>query len=300
MSLETLRDLWERNARLHAETPAIVFGATRMNYTQLWTRACRLAHALERAGVRAGDRVSILAMNCAEYLEILAANHALGSIAATLNFRLAEPELAWILADASPTVLIFESQYADRVASLRAGLPGIRHYIVLGDELPWAGSYESFLATGQAAPPSRRPRAEDIAHLVYTSGTTGRPKGVMRSHRAEIFQADGMSTGMDIRPGSRILEVMPYFHVGAQSSTWGILWRGGTTFVHRVFDPKAVLETVTSSRITHLHLVPSMIQDLLAIEDLERYDLSSLETILYAAAEIEMRTFAADVTDVDE
>jgi acyl-CoA synthetase (AMP-forming)/AMP-acid ligase II len=284
--IETLRDLWERNARLQPDMTCLVYEKSRMTYSELMSRSVRLSNALASGGVKPGDRVSILAMNCIEYVEVLAANHILGSIAATLNFRLAGPELEWILGDAAPSALIFENQYAELVDSLRPRLSGIDRYIVLGGALEWAESYEEVLASGAEDPPLARPAPEDIAHLIYTSGTTGRPKGVMRSHRSEVYQGDSMATALDMRPGSRILEVMPYFHLGAQSSTWGLLWRAGTIYIHRSFEVRGVLETVAAERITHLHLVPIMIQDLLDVEDLEEFDLSSVETILYSAAPI--------------
>src|SRR5690606_1849407 len=123
-----------------------------------------------------------------------------------------------------------------------------------------------------------------IAHIIYTSGTTGRPKGVMRNHRNELAVGECLCMTMDIRSRGRMLEVMPMFHAGAQSSMLGQMWRGGEIHIHRSFDPEAVLEAIENDRITHLHLVPLMVQALVDHPDLDRYDLSSVQTILYAAA----------------
>ncbi len=289
MALETLRDLWERNARLHRDELAVAQGDRRLSHSELLERGAKLANGLATRGVRPGDRVSILAMNCLEYVEILVGNHVLGSVANTLNFRLAPAELQWILGNSTPRVLVFEAQYTETVDAMREGLDSVEHYISIsrGEPVPdWAEPYESVVSTASAALPAARPAAEDIAHLIYTSGTTGRPKGVMRSHRAELNQGEGMACGMDVMPDSRIVEVMPLFHIGAQASWYGIAFRGGATFIEAAFDPEAVLRAVETEGLTHLHLVPIMVQQMLDVPDLECFDLSTLDTILYAAAPI--------------
>jgi acyl-CoA synthetase (AMP-forming)/AMP-acid ligase II len=106
----------------------------------------------------------------------------------------------------------------------------------------------------------------------------------MRSHRNELAIANCVCVVMDVRPGGRMLEVMPMFHAGAQSSMLAQMWRGGEIHIHRTFAPAAVLHTVEKERITHLHLVPLMVQAIVDEPDFERYDVSSVETIFYAAA----------------
>jgi acyl-CoA synthetase (AMP-forming)/AMP-acid ligase II len=289
MPLDTLRDLWERNARLHGDGLALAQGDRRLSHAELLARGTRLANGLASLGVRPADRVSMLAMNCLEYGEVLVGNHVLGSMANTLNFRLAPSELQWILADSVPRVLIFELDYAETVEAIRSALPSIEHFIAIsrGDPVPdWAMGYEDLLASANEVMSEARPEAEDIAHLIYTSGTTGRPKGVLRSHRCEVYQGEGMACGMDVMPNSRLLEVMPLFHIGAQASAYGTWWRGGAVFVERVFDPEVMLQLIQEEGLTHLHLVPMMVQQLLDVPDLSRFDLSTLETLLYAAAPI--------------
>ncbi|HWU80134.1 MAG TPA: AMP-binding protein, partial [Caulobacter sp.] len=207
-----------------------------------------------------------------------------GYILGTVNFRLAPPEIAWVLGDTAPRALVFEAQYAGVVAGLKDSLPSIEIFVCIGEAPAWAVTYEDFLQTGdpEGAPLEARP--DDIAHIIYTSGTTGRPKGVMRSHRAELAMGQCVCLAMDVRPRGRMLEVMPMFHAGAQSSMLAQMWRGGEIHIHRAFDPKAVLEAIQSERITHLHLVPLMVQALVDHPDFDGHDVSSVETILYAAA----------------
>lgn len=283
--MKTMGELLERNAQYYPNQLVIAYNERRDTYALHVARASQLADALYRLGVRRQDRVSILAMNCVEYLEVMHACYIAGFIAATVNFRLAIPEYKFILADSAPRVLFFEAQYISAVEALRSELPGIEHYVCIDGPAPaWALDFESLLATGDRRGPPIRAQAGDAANLIYTSGTTGRPKGVIHSHACELSQAQEMSMVLDMRADARILEVMPYFHVGAQSSATAAMWRGGAIFLHRTFDPVAVLETVVRERITALHLVPLMVQALLNVPNIEQYDVSSLETILYAAA----------------
>ena len=280
--MKTLAELVRRNARLYPDDRFLVEGARTQTAAQHLARAERLASALYEAGCRRQDRVAILAMNCTEYIETFSAAWLAGYILSTVNFRLAPPEIGFVLGDIQPRVLIFEAQYAEAVAALRPEL-GIETYVAIGEGPDWAVPYETFLARGSGnLPISAKPG--DIAHIIYTSGTTGRPKGVMRSHECELSLAETMAAVMDIRPRGRLLEVMPFFHAGAQSSMLGQLWRGGEIHIHRKFDPAELLRTVQAERITHLHLVPLMVEALVELPEFESFDLSSIETILYAAA----------------
>ena len=282
--MRTLSDLITRAARFSPDDVALVQGERRFTHRQHLDRARRLASALHRAGCGRQDRVAVLAMNCTEYAEAFSAAWLSGYILGTVNFRLAPPEIAWVLGDTAPRALVFESQYAEVVAGLKTALPSIETFVCIGDAPDWAVAYEDFLQTGdpEGAPLEARP--DDIAHIIYTSGTTGRPKGVMRSHRAELAMGECVCLAMDVRPRGRMLEVMPMFHAGAQSSMLAQMWRGGEIHLHRTFDPEAVLKAIESEKITHLHLVPLMVQALVDHPGFDAHDVSSVETILYAAA----------------
>jgi acyl-CoA synthetase (AMP-forming)/AMP-acid ligase II len=282
--MKTLADLIERNALLAPADICLVYGERRFTTREHTDRSRRLSAALYQAGVRHQDRVSILAMNTFEYAEVFSACWLAGFMVSTVNFRLAAPEFRYVLTDTQPTVMIFEAQYTEVVDALRADLPSVRAWVCIGEPPEWAVGYEAFLAAGSLDGAPARPEASDIALIVYTSGTTGRPKGVMRSHACELALSESMSCIMDMRPRGKTLEVMPYFHAGAQSSALGQMWRGGEVHIHRAFDPAAVLRAVQEEGITHLHLVPLMVQAIVDLPEFDIFDLSSVETILYAAA----------------
>lgn len=280
----TLGDTLELNAQHFADTAAYVVGDRRLSHRELLIRARRLGTALEALGVRKQDRVSMLAMNCIEYGEVLAAGQLSGIIIATVNFRLAAPEMAFILKDSAPRVLIFEAQYLPTIEALRSELPGIEHYICIDGEAEWAQSYQAFVAGGDPAGPSFRASEDDIACLIYTSGTTGRPKGCIWGQREYRQMAHTLSNEQRTGSADKALLVMPMFHIGAMAIQLAIHFRGGTVYLHRLFDPVTLLADTVRERVTLLHLAPTMVQMLLEQPGIETLDLSALKKIIYSAA----------------
>ena len=283
--LQTMRDVVERNAKLHGDELHLVFGEQRSTFAQFARRAKRLASALYSLGMRSQDRVCILAMNCPEYLEVYGVSEVAPFIVAPINYRLASPEMVFIVRDAAPRVLIFELQYEAIVNTLRAHLPSVQHYICIGEKGPqWASGYEAILAQGSADGPPLRPRPTDLAAIMYTSGTTGRPKGAMLTQAAILALCDCWSHELAADLGDRILLAMPFFHIGARSQGGAVNYRGGTLVVHRAFDATEIVKTVQRERITQLHLAPTLVHAVLNLPDVDQYDLSSLKTLNYAAA----------------
>jgi acyl-CoA synthetase (AMP-forming)/AMP-acid ligase II len=293
MALQTLRDLTERNAHLHGDDIHLIFGERRSTFRSFADRALRLASALYELGMRSQDRVAMLAMNCAEYLEVYGACEIAPFIIVPINFRLAGPEVEFMLRDSAPRVLIFEQQYAALLEELRPRLPGIQHYVAIGEPTQAGAAahrYEELLSSADPAGPPLRPRSEDIHSITYTSGTTGKPKGAILSHECvlALFAAWSYELGADL--GHKILLSMPYFHIGARSQGGAMTYRGGTLVVHRSFDAREIVRTVERERITQLHLAPTLMQAVLDLPDIEQFDLSSLRTINYAAAPMPLTT----------
>lgn len=283
--MKTLGELLERNARLFPHQEAVVYDDRRITYVQLLERARRLSSALYVRGMRHQDRVAVLAMNCNEYFDVYGACQLTGYICATVNFRLAAPEIEYILQDSAPRVLVFEDQYADVIDGLRPQLKSVEHYLCIGAACPpWAQPYEVVIAEADTAGAPLRATAEDIVHLVYTSGTTGRPKGAARSQRGDLALAQNQAEVMDVRINGRVLVMMPMFHAGGISMMLSEFWHAGCVVLHRKFDAREVLRTIERERVVTVHMAPTIVQQVLDLPDIRDYDLSSLETILYAAA----------------
>lgn len=282
--LTTLADLWDRNARLFPDVEAVVFGAVRRTYRELTARSHRLASGLEQLGAVRQERISLLSKNRSEWFEYYAACEIHGFIAATLNFRLAAEELLYVLTDSGATYLIFEEDYAATVDSLRSRLTQVREYICIGNCPPWARPYEAVLESGSVNGPAFVAKPGDTVRLIYTSGTTGKPKGVIRSQAADLALARACATTSDMPAGCRELIMMPMFHIGGQSMASGAHWAGGTVVLQRDFNPADIIRTIAAERIDVIHVTPTIIQAVLDHPELEHHDLSSLQTVLYAAA----------------
>ena len=282
----TLGALHERNARDRGGCEALVFEDRRLTFAEYHDRCQKLAAALYDLGVARQDRVMFLSMNSLTPYETFGACEIAGFIAAPLNFRLAPPEMLHILADAAPKVLIFQQQYAAVVAGLRERAPQDLRYVCVEGGLDWALDYEALIASGSGGGPPVRARRGDYAHLFYTSGTTGRPKGVVHTHEAACQWAPATALVSEFDASSRVLQTSPAFHTGGKGYVVAAHWVGGAAVVRNGFDALKVLQTIERERITFTFMVGAMVEAVLAVPGVERYDLSSLRKVISAAAPI--------------
>jgi acyl-CoA synthetase (AMP-forming)/AMP-acid ligase II len=286
-NLRTLGELLERNARFYPEREALVCGDTRHSYRSLHATALRLADGLHRLGVERQDRVAILSMNNAQYMELLAAGDVAGYIVVAVNFRLAAPEIEWVLADSSPRVLVFEAQFAAVVQSIKGRSPGIESYVCIDESgVPGALAWQALLDSGAVEGPPFRSQPHDYGALVYTSGTTGRPKGALRAQWRWVATGEGGAYNSEFDSDTRVLLTTPAFHVGVIGYAAQASWRAATVVLHRSFDPVQVLQAIERERITFTFVVSAMLQALLDAPGAERCDLSSLRNVVTAAAPV--------------
>ncbi|MES2258530.1 MAG: long-chain-fatty-acid--CoA ligase [Pseudomonadota bacterium] len=274
----------EHNARWHGKLPAYTQDERHITHAGLLARAKQLSAALYAAGARRQDRIGILSMNSIEYGEAIAATQWAGFILSTVNFRLAPPEMEFIINDGAPRILIFEAQYLDVIEQLRPVLRSVTRYICIGGATDWAEEYEQFVAGGAIDGPPLRAREDDIACLIYTSGTTGRPKGCIWGHRElrQLAQVDNWLSAME--QSDRGLIVMPMFHIGGLIISLSLHFRGASVYLQRQFEPAKVLQSIERDRLTFLLLAPTMVQMVLEEAALADTDTSSVRMIMYSAA----------------
>lgn len=285
---QTLADMLDNNAWKYPEQTAFVCGERRVTHAQHHAAASKLAHALRALGLRRQDRVGMLSQNSLEFQEVYSACELSGFICATVNWRLAVPEMVYIINDGAPKVLIFEADYAEAVLAMRDQLKTVEHYVCIGGAgvpgLDFALDYHQLVASGDALGVPFRPRPDDIAFLIYTSGTTGRPKGVMLTQGGQAGACEVLGSDQRNTPADRLLIMMPLFHIGAKIIQLAQHWRAGTVVVQRGFDPREIVSCIERERITVTHMAPTMIQSLLESPAMDGADLSSLRMIVYAAA----------------
>ncbi|MEV5885806.1 long-chain fatty acid--CoA ligase [Streptomyces sp. NPDC052020] len=262
-----------RRARKTPHRTALIHHDTTVTYARLHERTTRLAHALRARGVRRGDRVAYLGPNHPSYLETLFAAGTLGAVFVPLNTRLAGPEIAYQLADSGARALL----YGPAHTGLVAGLPGgtdVRTYVHLGDE------YEEMLAGAAGEPIDEPVAADDTCIIMYTSGTTGRPKGAMLSHANLTWNAVNVLVDTDLIADERALVSAPLFHTaGLNMLTLPVLLKGGACVLVKAFDPAGTLELIERHRITFMFGVPAMFDQMARHPRFPEADLSSLRIL---------------------
>jgi acyl-CoA synthetase (AMP-forming)/AMP-acid ligase II len=279
-------DIARRQARLGGKT-ALRHNGRDTSYAAVDERSNRIAQGLVAAGVRSGDRVATLCRNTADYFAILFGALKAEAVLTPVNWRLATPEILWILTDAACPVLFVADEFAGQIADNRDALPDLELVIgldtdALGPRLDdWMGGFP-------AHDPEPSPDPEAIALQIYTSGTTGRPKGAMLSHRALLsyraLPADQQPAWNDWRADDVSLLVMPIFHIGGTGFGLTTLAEGATGLIVSDFVPAQVLEFIETEGLSKIFTVPSAIQMLLREPRANQIDYSRIRTIVYGAA----------------
>jgi len=270
---------------LHPQKKALIFEDQPFTYLEVNQRTNQLCHLLLNGGVKKGDRVAVLLHNCHQYVEIFFGLSKIGAILVPLNWRLAGPELEFIIQDSSSRMLIFETEFEEVVASIRPKLNlSNGDFLALGPTLPdWAKDYERALLDNPVHEPlvSVPVGDEDPHVLMYTSGTTGVPKGAVLSHRKTFFNVLNADTFNDLTSRDIIIILRPMFHSGGLLvDAAPVLYKGGTLILKKRFRPHEILETIQKYQVTLLELPATVYQFILQQCDLTQYDMSSVRRYL--------------------
>ncbi|MCZ7526661.1 MAG: AMP-binding protein [Acidimicrobiia bacterium] len=284
--LKRYLDIVSGAARRTPDATAVVGSDTRLTFRELDERVGRLGAALRGAGLAPGDRVALLAANELEYVEVQAACARSGFTLVPLNFRLAGPELDYIVGDCAPAVIVGGRGEHERITALGrergCRLVGLGPTDPSGDVEP----YDAFLASAQPDPDADPLDLDLNTTFLYTSGTTGRPKGAMIDRAGLTARVFVNALEMEARADDRFLHSLPMFHIGA-FLTYAIVFRGGATVMLHSFTPEGWFETLQHERCTATVLVPTMIQMLLESPASATHDSSSLRLIVYGGSSIE-------------
>jgi acyl-CoA synthetase (AMP-forming)/AMP-acid ligase II len=295
----TLPGLWASAAERFGEAEALVDGSVRFTFSELHGAAREAARAFIAIGVEPGDRVAIWVPNIWEWVVALGGLHAAGAVLVPLNTRFKGPEAAYILQKSGAKVLLTVSDFLgnDYRAMLepeRKNLPAIEHVVVArGKAAHDAIAWPDFLGRGQAVREEDvdaridAVKPDDVSDILFTSGTTGRPKGAMCTHAQALRAYADWADVVGLRAGDRYLIVNPFFHAfGYKAGIVAALTTGATILPHAVFDPAAVFERIPADRISMLPAPPALYQTLLNHPDLDKHDMSSLRLAVTGAAVI--------------
>ena len=274
-----LGEVLARQARTSPQKEALVFNDKRYTYGQFNERANRVANGLIALGTEKGDKVALLFLNCTEIVECLFATHKVGAAVVPLNFRLVPKELAYQVDNSDAKALIFSEAFQESVSSMRSELGKVEHYICAGAQsIEWAIDYEGFLSKYPVDEPSVLVDDDDPAYIMYTAGTTGRPKGAVPTHK-NVLMGAAINQCIE-RPTpdpDRQLIVFPLSHgAGAQLALCGV-FRGGSNIILDVPTPENILRLIQDEKITNVGLVPAIWNWLVNEPKLNDFDLSSLQ-----------------------
>ena len=272
-----LGEIVRRQARHRGERTAYVIGAERVTYRQLNAQSNRFAHVLRGLGVGRGDRVATLAMNRVEYPAIYFAVAKLGAIHVPLSFRWKAAEVRYALGQSEASVLLVARDFEEMARSLRPELPALRH--VIGLDGDGAESAAHLLARASDGEPDADVDERDPHVMLYTSGTTGDPKGALLSHRSYVLQAAQTQGTTGLGEDDVGLCMFPMFHMGGWAMPLGYWVNGGCVLLMERADPPEILRLVARERVTYLYLIPTLYDSVLALPELDRTDLSSLRAL---------------------
>ena len=288
LKLVTVRDILERNARLHPRKVGLIDGDKRFTYSEIDERANRLCSALNHLGLKKGDKIAIMAHNCHEYVEFYFAIAKGGYVAVPINARLTATEVAYNLNHSESIAFIYHEALEDQIEVIlknkKSYVPNANHIITIGKERENTISFNSLLDIAPYESAYAQVEPDDLFMILYTSGTTGIPKGVMISHRNIVANTNSTIIEKRIVPEDINLLVLPLFHIAGFWPLTTHFYRSGLTILLPRFDAEKILQTIEKEKVTFLNLDPTMLQRLITHPGLKDYDLSSLRFLMYAGA----------------
>ncbi len=292
----------EYYARNFPDNPCVTQEGVTTSYAEMDRLANRLANGLLSLGVGKGDRVCILGENSREHVALFEAACKIGAVTVSLNYRLAPAELAFIINDAQSRVLLMlDNTFSATLDKLRGELP--QDFNLLTRGLADSTDWDTWLAQQSEARPDVDVRPEDPFFQLYTSGTTGNPKGVVSTHANFVAECTMNTTFMPHRPslGSADIVCAPMFHVGGAGSSLVSIYAGSEILLHKAFDPAQVVDDIENYPVNSVFLVPAMMMAVLALPGIEQRDFSGLKQVYYGASPISEAVLkkAMDVFDAD-
>lgn len=284
--------LLDKRAFLAGEVTAYVDSHRdeRLTYAELAERSWQVSNMLCELGIGVGDRVGLLLMNSSEFLEAYFAIARIGAVIVPLNWRLVADELEFILADSDCRALVYDSEFVEVVETLheRGERVPVSHWLQVTDSdcSPFAADYRALRNAASTTRPPVRGRDDDMLYIMYTSGTTGLPKGVVHTHASALWGVLTIAATIDLRLQDVYLQPLPMFHVGALTPATVGIYRGVTLVMMRSFEPRLAWQLIERERVTTGLCVPAMLNFMLHVPDVSEFDSSTVRWMLCGAAPV--------------
>ena len=283
--IASVADIVRVHAAERPDDAALVVGERTVTFGELGARSSQVANALRAAGVGFGDRVAFVEKNGAEFFEVTYGLTKLGAVIVPVNWRLAAPEMLQIIEDAGTAVVVVGSEFFGHIEAIEDRLTKVHTIVAVGAHERWP-AFDDWIAGQPAEDPGITTDSDDVALQLYTSGTTGLPKGVMLTNGNFFSLMSNITEDWRFTADSVSLAVMPMFHIAGSGWAMAGMYFGCTNVVLRDVDPAAILEAIPRHRVTNILLVPAVIQFVLMWPGVEETDFSSLRALVYGASPI--------------
>jgi fatty-acyl-CoA synthase len=287
----SLSNILDKTSLLTPEKDAVICAGKTLSYEELQKRVDLLSSGLVSLGIAKNDRIAIIHRNCHRYLETYFAAASIGAVLVPINYRLSGEDFVFILNDCQAKWMIAQPDLVSCLEDKKHDLPLMQGIILTepakGAHWPDALLYETLIE--EAVQPVQQTVVSDhtdMAQIYYTSGTTGRPKGVILTHRNNAAHTEGTIRELKIDRDDRWLHVSPMFHLADAWAVWALTDAGATHVMVPAFDEKAVLESIEKHKVTLSNFIPTMLNLLVNFPGIENYDLSSLRLIMSGGAPI--------------
>jgi acyl-CoA synthetase (AMP-forming)/AMP-acid ligase II len=280
-------DLLSRSARKFPKKTAVVFEDTRLTYKEVDERSNAIANSLIRMGVQRGDRITLLADNTYEWIEMYFAPAKAGAIFAPVNTSAPPREMEYVLSYVAPKVIVFQPRFVDVLQSMKDRLPSVQSYV--GADVTGMENYERLIEEASKVEPVVEIDSLDTALIIFTGGTTGMPRGAMHTHRGCIYNVHSMAIDLKQNYDDVEMHVTPMYHTAMASQIMCSTFLGNKHVIVRKFEAENVLNLIAKEGITCGFVVPTIINMLLQVPDLQKFDMSSLRALYYGGAPMPMK-----------
>lgn len=281
-----VKTLIKRYSDYYADRTAIIYNDKRLTFREVNDRSTRLANGLLALGVKKDDRIATLLGNCPEYIETMFAKHKIAAVDVILSPRVSQTDLEYQITDAGVSTIITDKEYVSRLPE-RSKLPNVRNWIVTNGPVTGWVDYESIVAQGTDKEPNIEINNNELGHIVYSSGTTGKPKGIMWRRDSSLLVARNILLDAlpDLNNKDVFIGIQPIYH--AVSSFILPCWiRGVAQVITPNFDAEHVLPLLVKEGITIIKTIPTLINRYIAHPSINQYDFSKIRTIVYGASPI--------------
>jgi acyl-CoA synthetase (AMP-forming)/AMP-acid ligase II len=283
--LGTFADIIYRNALLYPDAEAFAYGMERVSFSDFNERVNRIIHVLQSFNIQKGDVIGILSWNQLEYPEVYGAAMKGGFILAHYNPRLQPGELIQVINDSEPRVLFIGPELVETIEGICNDLSGTESYISFGNAVGDIKDFAALVKGVSKEEPECMVYEDDPLAIVYTSGTTGLPRGAIYTHKQKMENTAMKAMEIGVELGDRHLVILPMFHIGGDSHIWPFFLRGGcNVIVPMPFDLADAIKMILEEQITDLHIVPTQLVYLLNMPDIDQCDQDCLKRIWYAAS----------------